>query len=233
FILFAASHRGWTQEGSTSVQSQTQEQSQAMKDAIQELQQQVRELRAAVAEMHSEAAEYREQTAELRREIKASQAQPASPQQTSVASNPTELQTSSAGKATEGEDSSQGISQRVASLEDNVQLLSGKVNDQYQTKIESASKYRVRLSGIVLLNLFNNRGATDNQDFPSFAVPPTPGMSNVNFGATLRQSEIGLEVFGPMLAGAKTSGTVQADFAGGFPFTWNGVNSGYFRLRTA
>src|SRR5581483_6035877 len=53
------------------------------------------------------------------------------------------------------------------------------------------------------------------------------------FGATLRQSEIGLEVFGPMLAGAKTSGTVQADFAGGFPFTWNGVNSGYFRLRTA
>jgi len=215
------------------VPSQTQAQSQAMKDAIQELQQQVRELRAAVAEMHSEAAEYREQTAELRREIKASQAQPASPQQTSVASNPTELQTSSAGKATEGEDSSQGISQRVASLEDNVQLLSGKVNDQYQTKIESASKYRVRLSGIVLLNLFNNRGATDNQDFPSFAVPPTPGMSNVNFGATLRQSEIGLEVFGPMLAGAKTSGTVQADFAGGFPFTWNGVNSGYFRLRTA
>jgi hypothetical protein len=129
--------------------------------------------------------------------------------------------------------SSQGLSQRVASLEDNLQLLTGKVDDQYQTKIESASKYRVRLSGIVLLNLFGNRGTTDNQDFPSFALPTPLGGSNENLGATMRQSEIGLEAFGPVLAGAKTSASVQADFAGGFPFTWNGVNSGYFRLRTA
>ena len=97
--------------------------------------------------------------------------------------------------------------------------------------MESASKYRVRLSGIVLLNLFNSHGATDNQDFPSFVTGPGTGTGN--FGATMRQSEIGLEVFGPTLAGAKTSGSLQADFAGGFPGTWNGVNSGIFRLRTA
>jgi hypothetical protein len=52
-------------------------------------------------------------------------------------------------------------------------------------------------------------------------------------GATLRQSEIGLEVFGPTVFGAKTSGSLQADFAGGFTETWNGVNSSIFRLRTA
>ncbi len=49
----------------------------------------------------------------------------------------------------------------------------------------------------------------------------------------MRQSEIGLEVFGPTLAGAKTSASLQADFSGGFPSTWNGVDSGIFRLRTA
>jgi hypothetical protein len=121
--------------------------------------------------------------------------------------------------------------ERVASLDESLQLLNSKVDDQYQTKVESASKYRVRLSGIVLLNLFNTHGATDNQDFPSFVTGPSTGTGN--FGATMRQSEIGLEVFGPTWAGAKISGSLQADFAGGFPGTWNGVNSGIFRLRTA
>ncbi len=234
-VLFAGSILGVAQEGNTTL---PQQQTQAMQQAIQELQQQVRELRAAVAEMHSEAAEYREQTAELRRELKAShpvvsaqdaEVTAANNSQSAKAQPNSENNNPAAGSTSP----SQEISQRVASLEDNVQLLSSKVDDQYQTKVESASKYRVRLSGIALLNLFSNRGTTDNQDFPSFALPSVSGGSNVNFGATLRQSEIGLEVFGPLLAGAKTSGTVQADFAGGFPFTWNGVNSGYFRLRTA
>jgi hypothetical protein len=59
-----------------------------------------------------------------------------------------------------------------------------------------------------------------------------PGSNQGSFGATLRQSEIGLEVFGPMLAGAKTSANVQFDFAGGFPSTPNGVNFGIARLQT-
>src|ERR1039458_6979416 len=46
--------------------------------------------------------------------------------------------------------------EHAASLEEEYQLLSGKVDDQYQTKVESASKYRVRLSGIVLMNLASN-----------------------------------------------------------------------------
>jgi hypothetical protein len=49
----------------------------------------------------------------------------------------------------------------------------------------------------------------------------------------MRQSELGLEVFGPRLAGAKTMGNFQADFAGGFPNLSNGVDSGLFRLRVA
>src|SRR5262249_31227192 len=125
------------------------------------------------------------------------------------------------------------LHERVASLEESSQLLSAKVDDQYQTKIDSASKYHVRFSGIVLLNLFSNRGTTDNQDFPSYVTEPTPFDPKGSFGATLRQSELGVEVFGPRMAGAKTSGEVQFDFAGGFPNMPNGANFGLVRLRTA
>ena len=89
------------------------------------------------------------------------------------------------------------IEQRVAKLEEDQALLNDKVEDQYQTKVESASKYRVRLSGIALFNLFNDVGAVDNQDFPAIAVASGPLVPAGGFGATLRQSELGFEAFGP------------------------------------
>ncbi len=231
-LLLAGSVAGWTQESTPIVSSSPSDSTAA---AIHELQQQVNELRAAMAEMRSEAAEYRAENSALRRELQATRLQseavaipPASSYGSSAAdterASPTEPAPPVAKQASSLED-------RIASLEDSTQLLNSKLDDQYQTKVESASKYRVRLSGIVLMNLFSNRGTTDMQDIPSYVTGPNQG--NGDFGATLRQSEIGLEVFGPTLAGAKTSGKVQADFAGGFPGTWNGVNSGIFRLRIA
>jgi hypothetical protein len=201
--------------------------------AVHDLQQQVSELRAAVAEIRSEAAQYRAETAELRRELTAMRTQPG-PGETAPAANSYAL----AGNAVSAPPEvsprpaspSEPLPDRVAALEETTQLLNSKLNDQYQSKVDSASKYRIRLSGIVLLNLFSNRGQTDNSDIPSYVTGPNQGG---NFGATLRQSEIGLEAFGPTLAGAKISASLQADFAGGFPETWNGVNSGLFRLRIA
>lgn len=201
--------------------------------AVHDLQQQISELRAAVAEIRSEAAQYRAETAALRRELQAMRAQPG-PGELASASSSYALAGATAGNPPEVSvrpaAPSEPLPERVAALEETTQLLNSKLDDQYQSKIESASKYRVRLSGIVLLNLFSNRGQTDNIDFPSFVTGPNQGG---NFGATLRQSEIGLEAFGPTLAGAKISASLQADFAGGFPSTWNGVDSGVFRLRIA
>lgn len=197
--------------------------------AVHDLQQQVSDLRAAVAEIRSEAAQYRAETAALRHELEAMRTQPGVEEgASSYASASTEVGTPEASPRPAVP--SQPLPERVAALEESTQLLNSKLDDQYQSKVESASKYRVRLSGIVLLNLFSNRGQTDNTDFPSLAIGPNQGG---NFGATLRQSEIGLEAFGPTLAGAKTSATLQADFSGGFPDTWNGVDSGFFRLRIA
>jgi hypothetical protein len=124
------------------------------------------------------------------------------------------------------------IEERVAKLEDNLELTDAKVQEQSQTKVESGSKYRVRLSGMVLLNAFETRGAVDNLDFPEIATAPeVPGTSGA-FAGSLRQSQIGIEVFGPDVAGAHTSANVKFDFAGGQVDTGNGAVMGQVRLRT-
>lgn len=209
-----------------------------MADAIRELQEQVRELRAAVSEVRSEAAQYRAETSELRRELQSTREQlassqgPAGMQPSSGAASVTPPHPEGAQGSPESTQPA-SLDQRVSALEESSQLVNDKVEDQYQSKVESASKYHLRLSGVILFNLFNNRGSTDNQDFPSWVVQPNPLSPNGDFGATLRQSEIGLDVFGPRLAGARTSGSVQLDFAGGFPNDINGINLGVVRLRTA
>ena len=121
---------------------------------------------------------------------------------------------------------------RLDKIEEEQQFIDAKINDQYQTKVESGSKYRVRLSGMALLNLYDNRGTVDNQDFPELAVPRGLLDTSGAFGGSLRQSQIGLDVFGPDIAGAHTSANIKFDFAGGFPETENGATQGLVRLRT-
>lgn len=208
--------------------------SEQLRDSVHDLQTQIRELQSAVAEIRAEAAQYRAETQQLRGELAATRAElkleNASPepgpatlaQGTSAVEGFTEQASAKAPQA----------SDRIARLEEQYELLAGKVDDQYQTKVESASKYRVRLSGIVLLNLFSNQGSVDNVDYPSLALQNPPGFSGGSFGGTLRQSQIGLEVFGPTVAGARTHADLQMDFGGGFPQTLNGVSTGLFRLRT-
>jgi len=83
------------------------------------------------------------------------------------------------------------------------------------------------------MNLASNQGVVDSIDLPTLAYVRPPGDSGGSFGATLRQSEIGFEAFGPTVAGAKTKADLQLDLAGGFPSIPNGINSGLVRLRTA
>lgn len=202
--------------------------------AVQDLQEQVRQLREVVAELRNESNQYREETAELRRELREAGGRSASQNHQPSEAGSSDVAAQSVESApAESESGAKSTEPRLAALEETTQLLGGKLDEQYQTKIESASKYRVRLSGIVLLNLFSNRGVTDNQDFPQYAISRPPGAPSATLGATLRQSEVGLEVFGPHLAGARTSGDLQFDFGGGFPQTLNGANFGLVRLRIA
>jgi hypothetical protein len=122
--------------------------------------------------------------------------------------------------------------ERINRLEENQQLADSKIAEQSQTKVESGSKYRLRLTGLVLLNMFENRGTVENLDFPLLAEQPGLLSSGGSFGGSLRQSQIGIQAFGPTVAGAQTSANVQFDFAGGFPEVPNGSSFGIMRLRT-
>jgi hypothetical protein len=140
--------------------------------------------------------------------------------------------TPSSTAAVSSSNQSETLEERVSQLEDNQELIDSKLTDQDQTKVESGSKYRLRISGIVLLNMFENRGVVDNADFPEIALEPNPLDSAGTFGGTLRQSQIGLQAFGPDVAGARTSADIKFDFAGGFPTAPNGAVLGLVRLRT-
>lgn len=210
-------------------------------NSIPKLQAQVRELAMALKEMRAETANYRAEMIQIRRELQMARTQLVSHSESGAQPSYINQPSYSNGSSDVARDDPStldhpqqpGADQRMATLEEDYQLLAGKVDDQYQTKVETASKYRARLSGIMLLNLFGNRGSVDNMDFPTTALSPGELDSTGTFGATLRQTQLGLEVFGPQLGGAKTSAAIQFDFAGGFPNTVNGVNYGIVRLRTA
>ncbi|MGA8637539.1 MAG: hypothetical protein WB593_05615 [Candidatus Sulfotelmatobacter sp.] len=230
FLLSAYSQ---AQEGKSAKASQPAD------GSLRELDSQVRELRAVIEQMRTENAESRAEMQELRQELQDTR------RLLAPLAAATAISSSSASSSTPAESAAQvssntsetstaaDLSSRVQKLEESTQLLGSKIDEQYQTKVETAAKYRARLSGIVLMNAFHNVGGSDNLDLPDYGQPVAPGSPQASFGATLRQSEIGLEIFGPTLAGAKTSASVQFDFAGGFPPTPNGVNVGLVRLQTA
>jgi len=72
-----------------------------------------------------------------------------------------------------------------------------------------------------------------NHDVPNLALRRGPTDPGGDFGATVRQSQLGFEVYGPTVAGARGSADLHLDFFGGFPETANGAAAGLVRLRTA
>jgi hypothetical protein len=209
--------------------SQTQET--ALAKSIRDLQAQVEQLRSAVTELRSEAAQYHAENLALREHLDALQDKITVPGQAHLAADTSHAAPPQSASASAVSANPQG--QITPTLQEQIDLLGGKVDDQYQTKVESASKYRMRLSGMVLFNMFDNRGSVDNTDFPHWVTLGTPGQPQTSLGGSLRQSILGLEVFGPQIAGAKSSADIQFDFAGGFPRSPNGVTLGLMRLRTA
>ena len=228
FVLFVTS--GLAQEKTATPSSQ------AGDSSLRELDSQVRELRALIEQMRAENAQSRAEMRELRQQLQDTRkllgplaasinVAPSAAAESTYGANPAVAATASSAPA--------DLGTRVQKLEESTQLLGSKIDEQYQTKVETATKYRARLSGIILMNAFHNVGASDNLDLPDYAQQPMPGISQTSFGATLRQTELGLEIFGPTLAGAKSSANVVFDFAGGFPDTNNGVNFGIVRMQTA
>jgi hypothetical protein len=210
----------------------------ALTDVVRQLQSQVQSLRIRVQTLEAKESAAVAESAKLREQLTAANAPvpalgPAKEPITNAAA-PAEsraLDISSLGTA--ADNTQPTTDERISRIEEDLAFADSRTKEQSQTKVESSSKYRVRLSGLALFNLFANRGTVDNQDVPQIAKPAGSLDSSGSFGGSLRQSQLGLEAFGPEVAGARTSAEIRFDFAGGFPRAPNGDVTGLVRLRTA
>ena len=197
---------------------------------LRELQDQIEALSSEVHAMKAEVEGARAEAAQLRSDLQnaTSQLQELKGQ---LAQTPTRASTAATASPAEG--AAGLVGNRVSKIEEDQQLLHSEVDTLAQTKVESGSRYRVKLSGMALFTAFSTRGDLVNYDLPTYAEPHPAFEPNAFLGATLRQSILGLDVYGPEIAGATTRADIRADFFGGFPNAPEGVTAGIMRLRTA
>ncbi len=169
----------------------------------------------------------RQQLVELQREMgangtAASATSPAAPDQ---AGSP----------AVSSADTSESTAGAIDDLRERLAMQESEIATQEQTKVESESKYLVKVTGMLLMSGFINTSAVDAAATPSVAVG---GLGTA--GATVRQTVLGFDARGPHLFGASSFADLRVDFYGsqaaGAPTS---SYSGYFnansalRLRTA
>jgi len=123
----------------------------------------------------------------------------------------------------------QQLASQVEALKEEQAMEQSEIATHEQSKVESESKYPVRVSGLILLNGFVNTSQVDMAATPTTAEPG-PGSS----GATMRQTVLGVEANGPHVFGASTHGDLSTDFFGTTGGeAEGGTTLGLLRLRTA
>lgn len=118
----------------------------------------------------------------------------------------------------------------VAELRETQEIQETEIATLDQSKVESASKYPIKLSGMVLLNGFVNTRRVDAGATPSVALS---GLGST--GISARQTIAGLDIDGPKIFGAQTHADLRLDMsanASGSTYAGN-YALGMVRLRTA
>jgi len=121
----------------------------------------------------------------------------------------------------------------VEQLRESSDVLQSEVKQHDQTKVETASKFPVRISGSVLFTSLYNSGTTDLVDTPTVALAPPPNAPQGSLTATPRQTILGLDANGPRFGSARSSAALSVDFFGGIPYGYTTTAAGLLRLRTA
>jgi hypothetical protein len=133
----------------------------------------------------------------------------------------------------EAEQTATSLRADVQQLEEKSDVMESEIRTHDQTKVESASKYPVRVTGLVLFTSVALSGATDDLDLPIIAMPQMPGEPSGSLSATARQSILGVDAAGPHVWGASSSAALNVDFFGGIPYADYTTAAGTVRLRTA
>lgn len=193
--------------------------------------QQIQKLTAAIARTQAQLEQSQHQLEEMRKQLNELQRE-----MTQSGSNAGVQPPSARVSAASSQDGSKATSSAIQDIRDRQAMQESQIATQAQSKVESESKYPVKVTGLLLLNGFVNTNAVDIAATPTVAFPGS-GSS----GATVRQTILGIDARGPHLFGARSYASLRVDFDGN-PAASNSpaVYSGYYnanttllRLRTA
>jgi hypothetical protein len=124
------------------------------------------------------------------------------------------------------------LSAAVNEIREQQSLEESQIATHEQAKVESESKFPVKLNGLILFNGFVN---TRQVDLPATPTIVLPGKGTT--GASFQQTILGLDARGPHLFNARSRADIRMDFAGDLAsssYPASGSESGgLVRLRTA
>jgi hypothetical protein len=122
------------------------------------------------------------------------------------------------------------LSAAVSGIRDAQSIHETQIATLQQTKIESDSKYPLKLSGLILMT-----GIISTQGVDSAQTPAVALHGSGSTAATIRQSILGLDARGPHLLGATSHADLRLDFDAGSGVADYSANSalGLLRMRTA
>jgi hypothetical protein len=112
-----------------------------------------------------------------------------------------------------------------------LEIVQTQLAEHAQTKVESTSRFPLRVFGTIHAHAFANSAAPNWLDIPNLIGAPVTNPGTFSMG--LRQTRIGLAGDGPTLGTVRTSGVVALDFFGGIPGFQTGQVMGLPRLLVA
>ncbi|MGA9670477.1 MAG: hypothetical protein WBQ94_14785 [Terracidiphilus sp.] len=185
----------------------------------------------AIATTRAQLEQSQRQIIEMQKQLKALQQQIAQ----STSKEPNVVPASSASSATATQNQPVDTASALQDIRDRQAMQESQIATQEQTKVESASKYPVKITGLLLLNGFVNTQGVNVAATPTLAVP-----GSGSTGASVRQTILGFDARGPHLLGARSYADLRVDFDGvSQSSTIAGIYSGAYsslgtlRLRTA
>ena len=183
--------------------------------------QKIEQLTAAVAQAQARLEDYRKQLLDLRQQLVTMKQQLAAGRPPSPPGGEPETAKAGSGEA------ASGASATLEEIRERQAIEESQIATHDAIKVETESKYPLKVTGLLLFNGFVNTRQVDVSASPSYAISG-PGST----GLSLRQTVLGLDARGPHLLDATSQADLRVDFfASGAQSNY--AASGILRLRTA
>ena len=181
--------------------------------------QKLQQLTAALAQTQAQLSSYQQQLQDLQQQLVKLQQQVIAERGANAEKSPPAIATRGAAPS--------GSANPSEELREHQAIEESQIATLDQTKIETESKYPLKVSGLLLFNGFVNTRQVDVAPDPTYALP---GSGSTGF--SLRQTVLGVDARGPHIFGASSRADMRVDFfATGSTSAYSA--GGILRLRTA